>query len=183
MSPHPAAVRSLSTEAPNSPIEPLSSTSSSDSDETSLSSLNSDNTSALSGTETPSPSSTPWSKPATTNSLESHVIKAYYKYDCQDTRPFFRKDPILQKDKQNRVLFYYGCFNPAHIAYLNLLRHVYAETCSEFNVVAAFVLPRPDFCCVSKFADRKDKSHLYSLQKRMDMWEKDPEFPDWACVV
>lgn len=161
-----AAVRS---KAPNSPMESLSLTPSSDSSEISLSSHSSDNTSASSGTETPPPSSAPWSNLAAKNSLERYVVKAYYKYDCQDPRPFFRKDPILQKDKPNRILLYYGCFNPPHIAHLNLLRHVYAETCSEFNVVAAFVLPRPEFC-VSKFADRKDKSHLYSVRERMELW-------------
>ncbi|QDS74234.1 hypothetical protein FKW77_002739 [Venturia effusa] len=164
----------------NPSIEPLRTTSSSDCPDVFTSSKTSSPSSSK--TEIPPPASSSLSD-LPPNALEKYVTKAYNQHDNQSPRSFFRRSPVLHKNGVNRVLLYYGCFNPPHIAHLNVLRHIYTETSYEFNVVGAIVIPLCDKSCVSKFTNRNDSSHLYSIKERMKLWEQDPEFPDWACVV
>jgi hypothetical protein len=118
------------------------------------------------------------------SSLEQYIVPLTYGYfTSKKPRSFFRTPPILQKDRPNRILYYYGYFNPPHIAHLNLLRYIFSRTHSHFNVIAAIILPLKEENCRDKFADCVDSSLLFSLEERVELWEKDAGFPEWACVL
>lgn len=117
--------------------------------------------------------------------LEKHMVKSFYGCTPDSPRSFFRtpsSSPRLLRGRTNRILIYRGCFNPPHIAHLNLLRYVYLRAHLEFNIVAAIIIVLSDDSCRDKL-DGTDDRLLYSLDERKKLWEQDTEFPDWACVV
>lgn len=75
-----------------------------------------------------------------------------------------------------------GCFNPPHIAHLNFLRYVYLRANPKFNIVAATIVPLPDDPCRDKL-DGTDDKLLFSFDERVELWEQDAQYPEWACVV
>ncbi|KAE9974886.1 hypothetical protein EG328_003553 [Venturia inaequalis] len=111
----------------------------------------------------------------------------------QLTPTLFAKAPLLSTTLPNRILYYYGCFNPPHIAHLNLLRYLHVRTHDAFNVVAAIVVIHSDARCRAKLNKDNDnnkgkgesegKGVLYGFDKRKEMWQRDIEFPEWACVM
>jgi hypothetical protein len=114
------------------------------------------------------------------------LIKAYYGYRPPYPRKFLPQtpfSPVLKKGHINRILIYEGCFNPPHIAHLNLICYIYSRTRDSLNVVAAVIIPSSDKTCRKKFDDWNDSALLFSRQERKGMWENDPEFPEWACVI
>ncbi|KAE9974887.1 hypothetical protein EG328_003554 [Venturia inaequalis] len=118
--------------------------------------------------------------------LEDYLLDAYYETRPVQPRSFFRTpstSPRLKQGVTNRILVFRGCFNPPHIAHLNLLRYVYLRAASEFNIVAALIVALPDYSCTIKFQDPTDESLLFSWEERKTLWEQDSQFPDWACVI
>lgn len=125
--------------------------------------------------------------------LEHYIRTVNPTLKNQPTPTLFAKAPLLSTTLPNRILYYYGCFNPPHIAHLNLLRYLHARTHAAFNVVAAIVVIHSDARCRAKLNKDNDndkgkgesegKGVLYGFDKRKEMWRRDIEFPEWACVM
>ncbi|RDI81960.1 hypothetical protein Vi05172_g8042 [Venturia inaequalis] len=125
--------------------------------------------------------------------LEHYIRTSNPTLKNQPTPTLFAKAPLLSTTLPNRILYYYGCFNPPHIAHLNLLRYLHARTHAAFNVVAAIVVIHSDARCRAKLNKDNDnnkgkgesegKGVLYGFDKRKEMWQRDIEFPEWACVM
>ncbi|KAE9979570.1 hypothetical protein BLS_009668 [Venturia inaequalis] len=125
--------------------------------------------------------------------LEHYIRTSNPTLKNQPTPTLFAKAPLLSTTLPNRILYYYGCFNPPHIAHLNLLRYLHVRTHDAFNVVAAIVVIHSDARCRAKLNKDNDnnkgkgesegKGVLYGFDKRKEMWQRDIEFPEWACVM
>lgn len=114
------------------------------------------------------------------------MVKSYYGCSTPpNPRWFFgtsATSPRLSSGCINRILVHRGCFNPPHIAHLNFLRYVYLRANPKFNIVAATIVPLPDDPCRDKL-DGTDDKLLFSFDERVELWEQDAQYPEWACVV
>lgn len=117
--------------------------------------------------------------------LETYIVRAYSENYPSSTRSLFHRTPSprLRKDCINRALLYQGCFKPPHVAHLSFVRYVFLRAQEHFNAVAVIVVPLSDASCMRKLDHEDKKSLLFSYVERRRLWEKDPEFPEWACVI
>jgi hypothetical protein len=88
------------------------------------------------------------------------------------------KVPLLSKDKVNRVMVYYGAFNPPHVGHLAVLCHAF-QSSSDLNIVAGLVYP------TGVDHTRRKNRHssrrlVLSEEQRSELWERDVRFPAWA---
>src|SRR5271154_1353613 len=92
-----------------------------------------------------------------------------------------REIPLLRKDRVNRVLSYYGSFNPPHVGHLSVLRHAF-ESSPDLNIVAGIVLPMP-----VEHIERKNyrlgRCLVLSGKQRSELWKRDARFPAWAFTL
>jgi hypothetical protein len=86
--------------------------------------------------------------------------------------------PLLSKDKVNRVMIYFGAFNPPHIGHLGVLCHAFQGS-ADLNIVASLVYPldvgqidRKNYC--------SNRRLVLSEEQRSELWERDVRFPTWA---
>jgi hypothetical protein len=90
------------------------------------------------------------------------------------------KVPLLSKDKVNRVMIYYGVFNPPHVGHLGVLCHAF-QSSADLNIVAGLVCPLD-----VNFIERKNRNSnrrlVLSEEQRSVLWERDVRFPPWAFV-
>ena len=89
--------------------------------------------------------------------------------------------PTLDKDLTNRIILYFGSFNPPHRGHLHLLKHAFTRGTHNLNVKAAFILPRSDNG-VSAKVRAEDGKLLFGIDERCLLWEQDLCFPPWAWV-
>jgi hypothetical protein len=86
--------------------------------------------------------------------------------------------PLLSKDRVNRVLIYYGSFNPPHLGHLGVLRHAF-ESSPDLNIVAGIVFPvAVEFIEEKNY--RSDRCLVLSREQRSELWKRDARFPAWA---
>jgi hypothetical protein len=88
------------------------------------------------------------------------------------------KVPLLSKDKVNRVMVYYGAFNPPHVGHLGVLCHAF-QSSSDLNIVAGVVRPLSVYQIREKnyYSNRR---LVLSQEQRLELWERDVRFPMWA---
>lgn len=113
-------------------------------------------------------------------------------------QPHFSARPssgLLDRDRVNRVLLFDGCFDPPHIAQLELLKYVYTQARTRLNIVGAIILPCSEHSCNTVARNRKNRAIWnneplseghdihFGLAERMEMWYEDPDFPVWASVL
>jgi hypothetical protein len=116
-------------------------------------------------------------------SLEHFLRRLYLKYSYETVSPSGLEKVTalpLCKDKPNRILRYYGSFNPPHVGHLEVLRHG-VESWPDLNIVAACVQPMDrehidNKCWIS------NRDLLLTHEQRADLWQKDSRFPSGAWV-
>ncbi|KAL8715601.1 MAG: hypothetical protein Q9220_000937 [cf. Caloplaca sp. 1 TL-2023] len=120
--------------------------------------------------------------------LEDYVHKVYEdkpKYASRNPEnQFFRLGPSapqLYKDRINRLLLYYGCFNPPHGGHLRLLRHVFYHGTHGLDVCAAIIHPSANASCEKKL-QREGNGFILGREERCMLWKRDLCFPHWAWV-
>src|SRR5271170_3262027 len=117
------------------------------------------------------------------------TFSQYYYSVCQDdsskARLLSGSDkqgiPLLSKDRVNRVLTYFGCFNPPHVGHLGVLRHAF-ESSPDLNIVAGIVLPVSVKAIESKNR-RSGRCLVLSGEQRSELWNRDARFPAWAFAL
>src|SRR5277367_4768908 len=90
------------------------------------------------------------------------------------------KVPLLSKDKVNRVMIFYGVFNPPHVGHLGVLCHAF-QSSPDLNIVAGLVYPLDVDQIESKNRD-SNRRLVLSEEQRSELWERDVRFPTWAFV-
>jgi hypothetical protein len=88
------------------------------------------------------------------------------------------KVPLLSKDKVNRVIVYFGAFNPPHVGHLGALCHAF-QSSSDLNIVAGLVYPVDVGHTRRKNLD-SNRRLVLSERQRSELWERDVRFPAWA---
>ena len=90
------------------------------------------------------------------------------------------KVPLLSKDKANRVMIYYGVFNPPHVGHLGVLCHAF-QSSPDLNIVAGLVYPL-DVGLLERKNCYSNRRLVLSEEQRSELWERDVRFPTWAFV-
>ena len=90
------------------------------------------------------------------------------------------KVPLLSKDKVNRVMIYYGAFNPPHVGHLGVLCHAF-QSSADLNIVAGLVYPL-DVSLIERKNSTSNRRLVLSEEQRSELWERDVRFPTWAFV-
>lgn len=90
------------------------------------------------------------------------------------------KVPLLSKDKVNRVMIYYGAFNPPHVGHLGVLCHAF-QSSADLNIVAGLVYPA-DVSQIETKNLTSNRRLVLSEEQRSELWERDVRFPTWAFV-
>jgi nicotinic acid mononucleotide adenylyltransferase len=88
------------------------------------------------------------------------------------------KVPLLSKDKVNRVMIYFGCFNPPHVGHLGVLCHAF-QSSSDLNIVAGLVYSI-DVDHIERKNRYSNRKLVLSIEQRSELWERDVRFPAWA---
>lgn len=91
-----------------------------------------------------------------------------------------RQVPLLSKDKVNRVMIYYGVFNPPHVGHLGVLCHAF-QSSADLNIVAGLVYPL-DVGLIRRKNRDSNRRLVLSEEQRSELWERDARFPTWAFV-
>jgi hypothetical protein len=111
-----------------------------------------------------------------------HYFHRIYRDDSRKTRlesgPDRRVVPPLNRDKVNRVLIYYGAFNPPHVGHLGALYHAFQNS-PDLNIVAGIVCP-VDVEQIERKNSRSNRMLVLSEEQRSELWERDARFPTWA---
>ena len=89
--------------------------------------------------------------------------------------------PQFDKTKTNRILVYFGCFNPPNRAHLHQLTHVFLRGTYDLNIQYALIVPSTDEL-VSRKKKAEDANFMFSLDERCVLWRRDLCFPLWAWV-
>ncbi|KAL8951609.1 MAG: hypothetical protein Q9222_002435 [Ikaeria aurantiellina] len=120
--------------------------------------------------------------------LEDYIHKVYdhqVKYPSQNPAnqlfPLGPSAPQLFKANVNRLLLYYGCFNPPHGGHLRLLRHVFYHGTYGLNVCAAIVRPLNNVASERKL-QQEGNGFIFDRDERCMLWKRDLCFPHWAWV-
>jgi hypothetical protein len=81
--------------------------------------------------------------------------------------------PTLQNDRENRILFYPGCFNPPHAGHAALLWHTYLLT--DASTIAVFIYYLPDESLSSKenTSKKSGKDFILPHFQRRQLWKDD----------
>lgn len=93
----------------------------------------------------------------------------------------YATSPLLLKKRTNRILVYYGAFNPPHRGHLRLLKHTFERGCHDLNMIAAIIRPCSDDYVLRKCRDAGG-SFAFSRDDRAMLWKRDLCFPNWAWV-
>jgi hypothetical protein len=91
------------------------------------------------------------------------------------------KVPLLSKDKVNRVMIFYGAFNPPHVGHLGVLCHAF-QSSPDLNIVAGLVYP-VDVDIIEMKNYNSNRRLVLSGEQRSELWERDVRFPTWAFVA
>ncbi|KAI2616014.1 hypothetical protein GGR54DRAFT_246208 [Hypoxylon sp. NC1633] len=80
--------------------------------------------------------------------------------------------PILKKDRTDRILVYNGCFNPPHHGHLAHLTHALQHCGADLGVIGAVVLVANDTYLLFKFGRRPGITRLSEAQ-RILLWRSE----------
>ena len=81
------------------------------------------------------------------------------------------KVPLLSKDKVNRVMIFYGVFNPPHVGHLGVLCHAF-QSSPDLNIVAGLVYPL-DVDQIERKNRNSNRRLVLSEEQRSELWERD----------
>src|SRR5690349_4757547 len=105
--------------------------------------------------------------------LEYYMSKVADSADFVETcGPIFRTSPgpILRSDRGNRILLFFGCFNPQHLGHAALLWHAYL--CTDDKTVAAIVILANAYVLSDKIpTEVGTKSFKLTKDERVQLWQ------------
>jgi hypothetical protein len=79
--------------------------------------------------------------------------------------------PTLQSDRENRILFYPGCFNPPHAGHAALLWHTYLLTDASTISVLVFYLPDESLSSKENTSNKEGKDFILTRFQRRQLWK------------
>jgi hypothetical protein len=96
------------------------------------------------------------------------------------TSPASQPQP-LQSDRENRILFYPGCFNTPHAGHAALLWHTYLLTDASTIAVLIFCLPDESLSSKENTSNKSGKDFILTHFQRRKLW-KDDILSRFTCV-